>query len=49
MLVTGYAESAARAARDFHVLRKPYPAGELSRTIARAIADVRPVAYRVTG
>jgi PAS domain S-box-containing protein len=41
VLVTGYAESATRAAAEFPVLRKPYQLGELSRAAARALADVK--------
>jgi PAS domain S-box-containing protein len=40
LLVTGYSTSAAAAEADFTVLRKPYQMSELSRAMARAIADV---------
>ena len=43
VLVTGYAETAARAAKDFPVLQKPYQLGELSRAAARALAETRQI------
>ena len=36
VLVTGYANSAARATDEFVVLRKPYQLPDLTRAIARA-------------
>jgi CheY-like chemotaxis protein len=41
ILVTGYADSAARAAAEFTVLRKPYQPSELSRAAANALATRR--------
>jgi DNA-binding LytR/AlgR family response regulator len=40
LLVTGYSASAAAAEAEFTVLRKPYQMSDLSRAMARAIADV---------
>ena len=42
VLVTGYSDSAAAAQREFTVLRKPYRLAELSRAIAKVIAETRP-------
>jgi DNA-binding NtrC family response regulator len=39
LLVTGYSEAAAKVAGEFTVLRKPFQMAELSRTVARMIAD----------
>jgi PAS domain S-box-containing protein len=41
LLVTGYSDAASRAAGEFTVLRKPFQMAELSRTVARMIADTR--------
>jgi PAS domain S-box-containing protein len=41
ILVTGYADSAARATTQFTVLRKPYQLEELSRATVRALAEAR--------
>jgi PAS domain S-box-containing protein len=39
LLVTGYSDAASRVAGEFTVLRKPFLMAELSRTVARLIAD----------
>jgi CheY-like chemotaxis protein len=39
LLVTGYSDAASRVAGEFTVLRKPFLMAELSRTVARMIAD----------
>jgi len=39
LLVTGYSDAAAKVAGEFTVLRKPFLMAELSRTVARMIAD----------
>ncbi|HYI05350.1 MAG TPA: PAS domain S-box protein [Reyranella sp.] len=39
LLVTGYSDAAAKVAGEFTVLRKPFQMAELSRTVARMIAD----------
>ena len=41
MLVTGYSSSAAAAEADFTVLRKPFLLSELSRAMAKALAEAR--------
>jgi PAS domain S-box-containing protein len=41
ILVTGYSESAAAADSEFAVLRKPYQLVELSRAVAKVIAETR--------
>jgi CheY-like chemotaxis protein len=41
VLVTGYSTSAAAAAMEFTVLRKPYQLSDLSRAMAKAITEVR--------
>jgi CheY-like chemotaxis protein len=41
VLVTGYSHSAVTAESDFIVVRKPYQPSDLSRAIARAIAEVQ--------
>jgi len=41
VLVTGYSDSAAAAQREFTVLRKPYRLAELSRAIAKVVAEKR--------
>jgi PAS domain S-box-containing protein len=42
LLVTGYSNESIGAGLEFTVLRKPYQATELSRAIAKAIAETRP-------
>ena len=39
LLVTGYSDAASRVAGEYTVLRKPFLMAELSRTVARMIAD----------
>jgi len=39
LLVTGYSDAASRVVGEFTVLRKPFLLAELSRTVARMIAD----------
>jgi CheY-like chemotaxis protein len=39
LLVTGYSDAASRVTGEFTVLRKPFLMAELSRTVARMIAD----------
>jgi DNA-binding NtrC family response regulator len=39
LLVTGYSDAASRVAGEFTVLCKPFQMAELSRTVARMIAD----------
>jgi len=39
LLVTGYSDAVSRVAGEFTVLRKPFLMAELSRTVARMIAD----------
>jgi PAS domain S-box-containing protein len=41
VLVTGYSSSAASAEAEFTVLRKPFVLSELSRAVAKAIAEAR--------
>jgi PAS domain S-box-containing protein len=41
ILVTGYSDTAALAAPEFAVLRKPYQLAELSRAAAKVIAETR--------
>lgn len=41
LLVTGYAATAARAAAEFTVLRKPFQVADLSRAASRAVAERR--------
>jgi CheY-like chemotaxis protein len=41
MLVTGYSSSAAAAEAEFTVLRKPFLLSELSRAMAKALAESR--------
>jgi PAS domain S-box-containing protein len=48
LLVTGYSDAASRVVGEFTVLRKPFPMAELSRTVARMIADAgQPAAANV--
>ena len=41
VLVTGYSSSALAAEADFTVLRKPFLLSELSRAVAKALAEAR--------
>jgi PAS domain S-box-containing protein len=41
LLVTGYSESAAAADAEFTILRKPYRLADLSRAVAKVIAEAR--------
>jgi DNA-binding NtrC family response regulator len=41
VLVTGYSSSAAAAEAEFTVLRKPFALAELSRAMAKALAEAR--------
>jgi hypothetical protein len=46
--VTGYSDAVSRVAGEFTVLRKPFLMAELSRTVARMIADTgQPAAANV--
>ena len=39
LLVTGYSKAARDVGSEFHILRKPFELGELSRTVERMIAE----------
>jgi CheY-like chemotaxis protein len=41
VLVTGYSRAATQAASEFTLLRKPYQLAEMSRALARAMAETR--------
>jgi CheY-like chemotaxis protein len=41
VLAAGYGDRAVAAQREFTVLRKPYRLAELSRTIAKVVAELR--------